>query len=137
GRKGVPVSGRLNADYNARADSILLARSYVALPNTRADLSGGIVAGRGQKMQVHLVSRNLDDFRPLAADIPVKLNGGAATIDANISGKLSDPQIAAQASVTRFRVEDRQFTSFNATLAASQNGATVSNAVLSNGALEA
>jgi|SRR5579872_1896084 len=33
GRRGVPVSGQLNADYNASTDSIDVAKSYLALPN--------------------------------------------------------------------------------------------------------
>src|SRR5262249_10232288 len=57
GRSGtlVPVSGKVNLDYNGRADSVTLGKSYIALPNTRADLSGSL----GQQVQVKLVSRNL------------------------------------------------------------------------------
>src|SRR6185369_9087914 len=117
GRRGVPVSGKLNVDYNARADTVTLGRSYLTLPSTRVDLSGGLRTGREQgNIQVHLVSRNLDDFKPVAGAIPVKLIGGTATVDATVSGKLSDPHIGAQASVTRFMVEDRQFTNFTAAL---------------------
>ena len=138
GRRGVPVSGKLNVDYNARAQTVTLGRSFLVLPNTRMDLSGGLRTAREQgNVQVHLVSRNLDDFRPVAPGLPVKLNGGNATVDATITGSLNDPRISANASMTRFMAEGRQFSSFTAALAATQNGATVNNAVLSNGALQA
>src|SRR5262249_36296075 len=54
GRRGVPVSGRLNVDYNARADTVMLGPSYLQLPHSRADLSGAL----GRQIQVRLVSRN-------------------------------------------------------------------------------
>jgi translocation and assembly module TamB len=132
GGRGVPVSGRLNVDYNARADTVTVGRSYLALPNSRVDMSGSL----GQQIQVHLVSRNLDDLRPVAA-IPVTLNGGAATVDAVVTGKLSDPRISAQASVTNFSVDGRPFTRFTADVAASQASASVANGVVARGALEA
>jgi translocation and assembly module TamB len=132
GSRGVPVSARLNVDYNARADTVTLGRSYLALPSSRVDLSGAL----GQQIQVHLVSRNLDDLKPVAAT-PVTLNGGTATVDATVTGKLSDPRINAQATVTSFSVDGRPFNTFAANVAASQTGASVSNAILARGPLEA
>src|SRR5206468_7241091 len=39
---GVPVSGRLNADYNGKTQMVALSKSYVQLPHTRIDLSGNL-----------------------------------------------------------------------------------------------
>ncbi len=128
--RGVPVSGRLNADYNGRADIVTLSRSYLALPHSRIDFSGSL----GQRLDIRLVSRNLDDFRPVAA-IPVVLHGGVATINATVSGKLSAPQIAAQVAMTNFSAEGRPFTRFAAAVSASKSGASVANGVLTQGAL--
>ncbi|MBZ5725498.1 MAG: translocation/assembly module TamB domain-containing protein [Acidobacteriia bacterium] len=128
--RGMPVSGRLNADYNGAAGTVALSRSYVALPNSRIDLSGTL----GQRIDVRLVSRNLNDFRPVAA-IPVVLNGGVATVNATVSGSLSAPQIAAQVAVTNFSAEGRQFTRFAADVNASRTGASVANGALTHGAL--
>ncbi len=136
GSRGVPVSGRLNVDYNGHADTVTLGKSYLALPATRVDLSGTASSAQGQKIQLHLVSHNLNDFRPVAA-MPVTLNGGAATVDATISGKLSDPRISAQASITNFSVDGRPFTRFTADATASQTGASVANGVVARGPLEA
>ena len=133
GPRGVPVSGRLNVNYNGRADTVDLGRSYLALPHTRLDLSGSL----GQAIQIQMVSRNLSDFQPLG-NIPVKLNsGGTANLNATVTGSLSAPRIAAQAAMTGFSADDRSFDRLAADLAASPSGATVSNAVLSRGPLQA
>ena len=65
-RRGVPVTGRLSADYNGRGDTVTLARSFLQLPHTRIDLSGSL----GRQIQVNVVSRDLADFKPLG-EIPV------------------------------------------------------------------
>ncbi len=130
---GVPLSGRINAEYNGRADTVNLAPSYVALPNTRLDLSGSL----GQQIQLKLVTRNTADFRPVA-NVPVTFQGGGnATINATITGKVSAPRIGAQVTLTNFAVEGRPFTRFDAGLSASQSGATITNAILTHGMLQA
>ncbi len=84
GTGGIPVSGRLNLDYNGRAETASLANSYLQLPHSRVNLSGTL----GRRIEAHAVSRNLDDFRPLGK-IPVTLeNGGVATVDATVAGSL-------------------------------------------------
>jgi translocation and assembly module TamB len=132
GSRGVPVSGKLNVDYNGRADTVLLGQSFLQLPHTRVDLSGSL----GRQIQARLVSRNLNDFRPLA-NIPVTLNGGVATVNATVTGKLSSPRIAAHADISSFTVENRSFDRFAADLTASSNGAAAANALLTRGPLQA
>jgi translocation and assembly module TamB len=132
GPRGLPVSGKLNVDYNGRADTVLLGQSYIQLPHTRVDLSGSL----NQQIQARVVSRNLNDFRPLG-NIPITLNGGVATVNATVTGKLSAPRIVAHADLTKFSVENRTFDHFAADLNASSNGAAATNAVLTRGALQA
>ena len=134
GKRGVPVSGKLTVDYNGRADTVTLAPSYLALPHSRIDLSGSL----GQRIQVRAVSRDLADFQPLAGNLPVKFNpGGAATLTATATGKLSAPSIAGDVAVTNFTAEGRPFTRLAASFEASQTGASVKNGVLARGALQA
>jgi len=133
GRRGVPVSGKLNVDYNGRADTILLGQSYLQLPHTRVDLSGSL----GQQIQARVVSHDLDDFKPVAGNLPVTLNGGVATVNATVTGKLSAPRVAAHAEVTQFAVEGRAFDRFAADVTAAANGAAATNAVLTRGTLAA
>lgn len=132
GRRGVPVSGRLNVDYDGRADSVTVARSYLALPHTRVDLSGSL----GRQIQVKLVSSDLRDFQPLGT-VPVVLKGGTATVNASVNGKLSAPRLSGQVEVTNFSVEGRPFTQFRAAVEASQSGASVGQGLLARGPLEA
>jgi translocation and assembly module TamB len=134
GKRGVPVSGKLTVDYNGRADTVTLAPSYLALPHSRIDLSGSL----GQRIQVRAVSRDLADFQPLAGNLPVKFNpGGAATLTATATGKLSAPSIAGDVAMTNFTAEGRPFTRLAASFEASQTGASVKNGVLAHGALQA
>jgi autotransporter translocation and assembly factor TamB len=130
----VPVSGRLNVNYSAAAGNIVLDRSFLALPHTRLDLSGTL----GRQMQVRLVSHDLaDDLRPVAS-VPVTFTGnGAAVVNATVTGSLSAPQIAGQVGMTNFAVDGRQFTALTASVAASPSGATLSNASLTHGNLNA
>lgn len=131
---GIPVSGRINADYNGSGGTVSIAPSYIALPNTRLDLAGSI----GQQIRVKLVTRNTADFRPVAPSIPLSFtNGGNATIDATITGRTDAPRIGAQLAMTNFSVQGRPFTSFETGLSASPSGATVMNAVLMRGKLQA
>jgi translocation and assembly module TamB len=133
GRRGIPVSGHLGVDYNGRSGNVTLERSYVALPHTRVDLSGSL----GQQIQLHAVSRDFADFRPLAV-VPVSFsNNGAATVDAVVTGSLSAPRITAQVSVNNFAVQGRPFTSFTAALDAAKSGASVKDALLTRGPLQA
>jgi translocation and assembly module TamB len=128
----VPVSGRLNADYNGRADTVTVATSYIALPHTRVDLSGQL----GRQIQVKLVSRGFADFQPLG-DIPVAFSaGGEATLNATVSGTLSAPNIAGAVAVNSFSVEGRPFQHFSADLNASPSGVSIENAVVARGALQ-
>ncbi len=134
GPHGVPVSGRLNVDYNARADTVTIARSHLQLPHTRVDISGSL----GRRIQARVVSHDLDDFRPVAPSLPVKLeNGGTAAVNATVTGTLSAPRIQAQLQMTNFAASGRRFGQMAADVTASPSGATVTNGVLAHGALQA
>lgn len=139
GARGVPVSGRLDANYNGASDTVDLDHSFIALPNSRVDLSGAL----NQRIDVNLVSHNLNDFLPAAnfgaktpeTSLPVALQGGAATIQAQITGDLSAPHITSHVEMNRFAVEQRSFNRFALDLAASPSGATIQNGLLTRNAL--
>ena len=128
----ISVNGRINADYNGRADTVTLGASYIALPHTRVDLSGQL----GRQIDVKLVSRSFADFQPLG-EIPVTLaTGGSATVNATVSGNLSAPHIAGNATINNFAVQGRPFTSFSAGIAASPSNAALTNAMVTRGNLQ-
>ncbi len=128
----IPVSGRINANYDGRSGNVNLADSYIALPHTRANLSGQL----GKQLQVNAVSHSLADLAPLGP-IPVNLaNNGSVTLDATVSGSLSAPRIAGNAGASNFSVQGRSFSSFNADFTASPSGVAVANAVIARGPLQ-
>lgn len=140
GRRGVPVSGQLNAAYNGAADTIDLGKSYVALPNTRLDLSGSV----GRELQIKLVSHNLNDFLPAMQmgsksppkEMPIALDkGGTAAFNGTVTGKLDAPRLAGHVAVTNFEAQQRRFDSLVADLNASPSGASVQNGALTRGVL--
>lgn len=132
GPRGIPVSGRIQASYNGRDQTVDLGRSSITLPHTRLDLSGSL----GREIQVHLVSHDLRDLSP-GGILPVKLNGGAATFNGTVTGKLNAPHIAGQLRMTDFTVENRSFSLLTADLTAGPSGAAVRNAALTRGSLAA
>jgi translocation and assembly module TamB len=133
GGRGIPVSGLLNVDYNGASDLIALSKSYVQLPHTRIDLFGAI----NRELQVKLVSRDMADFRPIAA-VPVTFrSGGSATVNAAVLGNLTAPRINATALVTNFDADGRPFNRLSAGIGATGSGVTVTNGVLARGALQA
>jgi len=133
GRRGIPVSGHLGVDYNARAGTVMLDHSHIDLPHSTLALSGSL----GRKIDVRLVTRDFADFRPIAA-IPITFSrGGDAVIDAAVTGSLAAPHVTGNVALAGFAVEGRPFTRFTAAVDATKNDAAVSNAVLVRGPLQA
>jgi translocation and assembly module TamB len=133
GRSSTPVSGRLNADYNGASDTVSVGDSYIALPNTRLDLSGSL----DHQLNLKLVSTNLNDFQPvLKQPLPVKLNNGSVSFTGAVTGKLAAPQITGHLQAANFTVEDRPFDRFAADLSASSNNARIDNGSLSHAATQ-
>ncbi len=137
---GVPVSGRLNAVYNGARDTVQIADSYLTLPHSRLELSGGL----GQQLNVQLRSTNLNDFLPAmratskdpVEKMPVELNGGTATFAGVVTGALSAPQIRGHLGVSNFSVEGRKFDQLAADVSASKSGANLSNTQLTRGGMQ-
>ncbi len=141
GTHGVPVAGKLDANYTGANDVISIAPSFVTLPNSRLDLSGSL----GNKIQVKFASTNLNDLAPAMAmgsskptgPLPVQLQGGTAALAADITGKLSSPRINGHITATRFAVEGRAFDSVTADVEAASTYAKIQNAVLTRKTMQA
>jgi translocation and assembly module TamB len=103
------------------------------LPNSRLNAHGIL----GQQVDLDLVSRNVLDLSNGSSSIPIALNGGTAALTAHIRGPLDAPRIAGHAVLTRFSVNQRQFDRFETDLQASASGASVQDARLSRGNLQA
>src|SRR6185437_1414935 len=140
GTHGVPISGRLDANYRGASGAVDLGQSYVATPNSRIDLSGAL----NRRIDINLVSHNLNDFLPAAnfvsshpqTSLPVSLRGGIAKVQAEISGNLSAPRISGHVGMNEFAVEQRPFNQFAVDLAASPAGLSVQNGLLTGAKLQ-
>ncbi|HWF46273.1 MAG TPA: translocation/assembly module TamB domain-containing protein [Bryobacteraceae bacterium] len=140
GRRGIPVSGHIDADYLGAGGVVDLGQSAIMLPHSRLDLSGSL----NHQLNVSLTSHDLNDFLPGVnfesakpqSSLPIALQGGAAQIQAQVNGTLSAPRITGNVSLTNFAVEQRMFNSFSLDLAASPSSAKISNGVLTRNALQ-
>lgn len=139
GVQGVPLSGRLQVKYDGRRDSVDLGSSYLAMPNSRINLSGTL----NRELDVDLTSRDLKDFLPAAnfgsanpmVSLPVELQGGSAALRAQVKGKLSAPQVSSHLALDRFAVEGRSFNQLSLNLDASPSGASVHDGLLTRAGL--
>jgi translocation and assembly module TamB len=135
---GDPVSGQINAAYDARNGGNLdLGRSTVNLPHTRADFSGSI----GHEMRVHLETTDLNDMLPALSvspsSVPVKLNNGSVIFDGTVTGNLATPQIAGHVRATSFSYSGEPIDSLEADAQASPDSVRLQNATAVRGALRA
>ncbi len=141
GNRGVPLSGRLDANYVGATGAIDLGDSYIAMPSSRIDLSGSL----NKRIDINLISHNLNDFLPAAnfgsakprTSLPVSLRGGTATARVEVTGNLSAPKIAGNMEMTQFSIEQRPLDQFSLDLAASPAGASIQDGSLSGKGLQA
>jgi translocation and assembly module TamB len=136
GKRGIPVSGRLNADYNGDKDDVLVSNSFIALPHSRLTLSGSLA----RQLNIALTSRDLNDLLAAAAlkgPPPIVLNKGEADFNGTVTGSLSSPRIAGHIGMTLFALQGRAFDAFGADVAASSSAAAVTNGSLTRGGMKA
>lgn len=142
GQGGIPVSGRIAADFSGTRGTLSLHNSYVSFPHSRLDLAGSL----NQRLNVNFLSHNLNDFLPVVAlaspakptaELPITLQNGTAAMQAQITGNLSAPHVNARLALDRFAVEHRSFDHLGLQLAASPSNVAVNNGVLTRKTLRA
>ncbi|HKD07335.1 MAG TPA: translocation/assembly module TamB domain-containing protein [Bryobacteraceae bacterium] len=129
GKRGIPLSGRLNAQYNGATDNLALENSYLTLPHSRITLNGSV----GKQIDVTLTTRNLNDFVP---NTPIALTGDA-TFKGAITGNVASPRVAGHLAVGGFTVEGRSFQTLTADVAATSANTAISNGNLTRGTMQA
>lgn len=121
GSRGIPVSGRLNADYNEARNDLIVGNSYLVLPHSRLDLNGAL----DKAINVSLTTSDLSDFLSAASvkGQPVALNHGSAAFTGTLLGGLRAPRITGHLAANKPVVEERQFDSLAADVSASNSAA--------------
>ncbi len=130
GHQGVPVSGRINADYLGARDDLQVDNSYIALPHSRLDVNGRV----GSELHVSLSTTDLDEL--LNRKSPVNLNGHEASFQGTVTGKLKSPRLAGHLTSGHFSVEGREFDHVTADAEVSSTGASAQNGMLTRGAMQ-
>ena len=137
GRRGIPLSGRIEGEYRGASGDIQIGDSHLALPHTRLTLAGST----GRSIDVSLDTTDFQDLlaaAPSAGAPPLVLaGGGRAGFTGAVSGPLSAPRVGGHLYATQFQVEGRGFTSFAADVSASPSGASVANGSLARGGMTA
>ncbi len=130
---GSPVTGSIDAKYDAANGTLDLGRSFLALPATRVEFSGVL----GQQLRVHATSRDLNDVLPAfnVHSLPVQLRNGEASFEGAITGKLDDPDIAGRGSATNLDWSGRTFDRVNGDIDLTRAGLTVRNGNIQRGKL--
>lgn len=94
------VAGRIVVDYDAASGRFEFAPSHVSLAHSRVNFGGD----PAQRMQVGLISTNLDDFLPLLRatgtsswkEMPLTLDGGQFRFDGSVAAALGQATIAGR-----------------------------------------
>ncbi|SPE43328.1 conserved exported hypothetical protein [Candidatus Sulfopaludibacter sp. SbA3] len=133
--EGPPVHGQITATYDTRGGRIAVGRSTLVLPSSRAEMSGVV----GERLSVHLETRDLNDFLPLlgqsASTLPVKLQNGSAAFDGTVTGSLEHPRVTGHLTAANAVYSGQNVDSLQADMDAVEDSLRVQNASLAHGTL--
>jgi translocation and assembly module TamB len=115
-----PVSGFIDVRYDGARQYVDLEKSFLNLPNTRVDISGGLGVQPGAystQLQVRLATSDLKDvliFAPAVKELPVTLQKGHAEFNGSISGAPSSPVITGHVAANNIVIEKQNIEAFSA-----------------------
>lgn len=136
GSSGIPVSGRLDADYSAAANDLRVDHSYVAMPHTRLSFSGSAL----RQLDISVTTTDANDLLAAASQSgtsPVNLQGHPAVFTGAITGGIRSPQITGHLRANSFSVEGRMFDSLALDASASSRGVSLDRGELTRGTMQA
>jgi translocation and assembly module TamB len=132
GNRGIPMSGRLTANYDGAADSLVVQDSYVALPHTRLTINGSV----GNQLNIALTTTDVKDLWTMG-EPPVNLLGHQAALTGTVMGAVTAPRITGHLQARSFSVSGRAFDTLDVDADASQSGAAVRRAAITRGSMAA
>lgn len=134
GRRDIPLSGRMNAEYDAKTGLLQARNSYLALPNSRLNLAGTLPGA----LRLELTSQNLNElFAAIPGTAPeVRLNNGTLKITATVAGTVDSPQVTGHASSTRLAIQQRQFDAIATDFSANKSHAALQKGSLARGTMQ-
>lgn len=129
GSHGIPMSGRLSADYSGATGDVRLINSYIALPHTRLSLNGSLAS----RLNVALITHDVSDLTATQSKAPITLGSGGASFTGAVMGSLTSPRISGHLTANQFQVDGRRFDSLAADVSASKSSAAVRAGSLKRG----
>lgn len=140
---GTPIEGRIQFGYDQRAATVQLGEMHVATAATSVDASGTLSTAAGQTLNVRALSTNLDDVLPALwllnegapRLLPVKLDGGDATLTGTVSGQFDAPRFRGQIALNRPVVEGHAFTSITGDVDASREAVVLRRLAIARGSM--
>jgi translocation and assembly module TamB len=138
---GVPLKGRIDAEYEGATNNVKIARATISLPHSVLAMRGVL----GIRMDADFSTTDTRDLYPAMAEamkdppaeFPLTLNGGKLELHARADGPLASPSITANISVDRFAVEKRAFDHLIADATATQKGFSIQNGSLTRSTMQA
>lgn len=133
-KDGIPVSGRLFAEYRKSSDELAIEHSYLALPHSRLRASGSA----GRRLNLSVTTTDPEDFlaaSPYRGISPVRL-GHPAEFTGVVTGGITSGRLAGHLRATSFSVEGRRFDSLNLDTTVTRYEASISQGSLIRGAMQ-
>lgn len=140
---GTPIEGRIQFGYDQRAATVQLGEMHVATAATSVDASGTLSTVAGQTLNVRARSTNLDDVLPALwllnegapRVLPIKLDGGDATLAGTVSGQLETPRFRGQIVLNRPVVDGHAFASITSEVDASREAVALRRLAIARGSM--
>ncbi|HKW76661.1 MAG TPA: translocation/assembly module TamB domain-containing protein [Terriglobales bacterium] len=131
-----PLDGVIHADYLGAKQQVALHQSYIRMPQTSINLDGKI--SQISQLQILVHSRDLHElellarnFRSPSAGQPQELGlYGSGSLNASISGSVTNPQIKGQLTANNLRVKGSAWKSLRANISANPSQARITNGEL-------
>jgi translocation and assembly module TamB len=139
GTEGTPVEGQISVNYDQSTGKLRLDNTRVSTPASRVEVSGTL----GETLRVSARTTNFADILPalqLAAssvpnELPIRLDGGDASVNGTITGELERPRFQGQAAFNRVIWRGRLMNRVTSDVDASRDAVVLRQLALTRGAV--
>ena len=126
----IPVDGAIHAIYDGRTRVLTLKQSTLRIPSTTITADGEV--SNRSSLKIHASTEDLHQAVEFASSFsaaksPPPVIGGAASIDATITGSTSQPAISGNLQAHNLEVQGSQWESVALSVRANPNHVTISD----------
>jgi translocation and assembly module TamB len=136
-----PVRGIIAARYDGIRGTVDLGKSFVQLPQTRADFEGTL----GRQLRLRVETTFPGELMPALElisgsaprELPVQLQNGSASFNGTVTGPLDSPQVAGHIALTNFVYSQVKADTLAADIAAQSSAVKVRDGTVTRGSMHA